>query len=340
VLGQPFDPAALRESNYIPVTALVRATRFVQVGGFPEPNSEDWPHPDCEDWALWLRLLDAGAKFSHLPERTWTWEWHGRNTSGRPDRVERYYGEHPAEPMGGEIGEGQRDAMARAREKAADLKERAGEFASQAGERVRETTGQVRERASRYMDRTGSQLRQIKSTARHRSRQLWSEGGRLLSDYPLEATGVFFAVGVFAGLLIPSTRREDELLGDVRDDVVERAKETGRETIEKLQNVGQETLETAKGAMEREGLAERGTVEKAQDTASKAFDQARSTAGKTADQAKGSAGKAAEAGRSTAQAWDPTRTGSEGQNKPGNITSGKDKGSKGQTEHDIKIKKE
>ncbi len=89
--GQQFDGAALAANNFIPVTALVRTSKFVEVGGFPEPNSEAWPHPDCEDWALWLRLLDAGAKFSHLPERTWTWHWHGKNTSGRPDRAQQIY---------------------------------------------------------------------------------------------------------------------------------------------------------------------------------------------------------------------------------------------------------
>lgn len=90
--GKPFDAAAIRENNFIPVTALVRTEVFIQAGGFPETNSEAWPHPDCEDWGLWLRLLDAGARFSHLPERTWTWHWHGKNTSGRPDNAARIYG--------------------------------------------------------------------------------------------------------------------------------------------------------------------------------------------------------------------------------------------------------
>jgi len=90
--GRPFDPERLLSANFVPVTALVRTDLFVQAGGFPEPNSETWPHPDCEDWALWLRLLGLGAKFEHLNRRTWTWHWHGRNTSGRPDRAAQIYG--------------------------------------------------------------------------------------------------------------------------------------------------------------------------------------------------------------------------------------------------------
>lgn len=89
--GQEFNESALRKNNYIPVTALVRRSLFEQVGGFPRPESPEWPHAASEDWGLWLRLLDAGAKFSHLPERTWVWDHHGKNTSGRPDIAAKMY---------------------------------------------------------------------------------------------------------------------------------------------------------------------------------------------------------------------------------------------------------
>ena len=70
--GIPFDPVLLRQRNYIPVTVLARTDLVRDVGGFRD-------HPDeygerCEDWGLWLALLDAGAKFSHLAQRTWIWD--------------------------------------------------------------------------------------------------------------------------------------------------------------------------------------------------------------------------------------------------------------------------
>ena len=78
--GVPFDPHLLRRRNYIPVTTLCRVEKVRAVGGFQ-------PHPDehgdpCEDWGLWLALLDAGARFSHLPQRTWIWTVNG-GTRGR-----------------------------------------------------------------------------------------------------------------------------------------------------------------------------------------------------------------------------------------------------------------
>lgn len=74
----------LTRNNFIPVTVLVRRSLLEQVGGFPVPGTTEWTEDCCEDWGLWRRLLDVGARFEHLPRRTWIWRWHGRNTSGRP----------------------------------------------------------------------------------------------------------------------------------------------------------------------------------------------------------------------------------------------------------------
>lgn len=86
--GQPFNPQKLREvQNFIPVTVLVRTRMAKVVGGFESRNASTAPGASpCEEWGLWLKLLDAGAKFEHLNARTWEWHWHPGNTSGRGDR--------------------------------------------------------------------------------------------------------------------------------------------------------------------------------------------------------------------------------------------------------------
>jgi glycosyltransferase involved in cell wall biosynthesis len=80
--GMPFDPLALRQNNYIPVTVLAR-TKVVAAAGFANRSDVD---ATCEDWGCWLAMLDAGATFVHLAERTWVWNWHEGNTSGLTDR--------------------------------------------------------------------------------------------------------------------------------------------------------------------------------------------------------------------------------------------------------------
>lgn len=86
--GQPFDPDMMRRRSYIPVTSLVRTKMAQDCGGFRIPDCS--PH---DDHGFYLAMLDAGAKFVHLPLRTWVWNHHGYgtpgvpgNTSGQPDR--------------------------------------------------------------------------------------------------------------------------------------------------------------------------------------------------------------------------------------------------------------
>jgi ElaB/YqjD/DUF883 family membrane-anchored ribosome-binding protein len=54
------------------------------------------------------------------------------------------------------------------------------------------------------------------------------------------------AVGFVAGLLIPSTRVEDEKIGPVADQVKEKARETGQEAMERGKHVAQEAAQTVK----------------------------------------------------------------------------------------------
>lgn len=88
--GRPFDDLSrkwlITMGNFIPITALVRREALMDVGGFQNHSShnESLNHPTCEDWEAWRRLALNGAKFVHLPERTWFWNHWGGNTGGRP----------------------------------------------------------------------------------------------------------------------------------------------------------------------------------------------------------------------------------------------------------------
>jgi hypothetical protein len=79
--GIPFNADMLREKSYIPVTSVVNAEMARRVGGFTRHNGTPY-----DDWGFYIRMLDAGATFHHIPEVTWTWHHHGLNTSGLPDR--------------------------------------------------------------------------------------------------------------------------------------------------------------------------------------------------------------------------------------------------------------
>jgi ElaB/YqjD/DUF883 family membrane-anchored ribosome-binding protein len=53
------------------------------------------------------------------------------------------------------------------------------------------------------------------------------------------------AVGFLAGMLVPSTRVEDERIGPLADEVKERARETGQEALDRGKQVAQEAAQSA-----------------------------------------------------------------------------------------------
>jgi hypothetical protein len=61
------------------------------------------------------------------------------------------------------------------------------------------------------------------------------------------------ALGFVAGLLIPSTRVENERIGEMSDRVVDAAKETASDAVERGKQVAQEAAESAKESGKEQG---------------------------------------------------------------------------------------
>jgi len=74
----------------------------------------------------------------------------------------------------------------------------------------------------------------------------------IAKENPLGLAVGGLAVGLIAGLLLPSTRVENERLGPMADQVKEQAKETGQEAMERGKHVAQQAAETAKEEGQRQ----------------------------------------------------------------------------------------
>jgi len=100
-----------------------------------------------------------------------------------------------------------------------------------------------------------------------------SQGARqavgVAQENPLGLGLAAVGAGFLAGLLIPSTKVEDQKIGPVADQVKDKAKETGQEALERGKHVAEQAAETAKdaGREQAEQLKE-STQEKAQEARS------------------------------------------------------------------------
>ncbi len=150
------------------------------------------------------------------------------------------------------LGERVSDVGSAVKNAASDVAEKVTEVASDVGERVGETVSQVSDTGERQLQR-----------ARY-----------TYEETPWVGAAVALALGAAAGLSIPRTRREDELLGDKRDALLDRARETGREKLEAVRTVAEEVIDDVKPVAERavrEHAAEEGLVSDATDSDATGF---------------------------------------------------------------------
>jgi len=75
----------------------------------------------------------------------------------------------------------------------------------------------------------------------------------LAQENPLGLALGAVAVGFLVGLLVPSTRVEDDKLGPMADRVKEQAKETGQEALQRGKEVAQSAAESAADTVSEEG---------------------------------------------------------------------------------------
>jgi ElaB/YqjD/DUF883 family membrane-anchored ribosome-binding protein len=108
---------------------------------------------------------------------------------------------------------------------------------------IRGEVEQTRERMGETIDALGH-----KADVKTRTKQ--NIGGKVdtLKENPLGLVAGAVAVGFLAGMLIPSSRVEDEQLGPMADQVKEQAKETGQDALERGKQVAQSAAEQAREA--------------------------------------------------------------------------------------------
>jgi hypothetical protein len=135
---------------------------------------------------------------------------------------------------------------------ASSAAERAREITGSVRERAREMTGSVRERASDM----GSAAREATTRQLERARHGL---GALQNEQPLLLGLGVLALGAIVGGLLPPSRREDELLGRQRDDLLGHAAATGREKAEEVRRAAEASARRGNGQAAA-GIAQEGPV--------------------------------------------------------------------------------
>ncbi|HXT38147.1 MAG TPA: DUF3618 domain-containing protein [Chloroflexota bacterium] len=95
---------------------------------------------------------------------------------------------------------------------------------------------QTRQGASQLVDKTRQGAGQLGSQARDNARQAQSGIQRMVQDNPLMVGAFVAGLGVMAGLMIPETDKENELLGGPHDALMEQAGQAAQETAKRVRH--------------------------------------------------------------------------------------------------------
>jgi len=165
---------------------------------------------------------------------------------------------------GGMQGDKLRRAADAVTGKAEDWKERAGQTASQAaqaaselGQRVEDAASSAGTRARNAAHHARERLGDTAAHARARAGDLAQRSQRqyyrtkdgihhMVDEQPLMVAVMGVAAGALLGALLPTTRREDRLMGGTRDELMDRAAEVAKEKAERVKTSARHVADVAK----------------------------------------------------------------------------------------------
>lgn len=149
---------------------------------------------------------------------------------------------------GSHLPERLRHALDRSRSKAAEARERV----RSAGERMREAGHAGSERLSSL----GHDLRSGGRRVGEYGQRMWHELEEQWYEHPLVMGALAFGIGAAVAVALPSTRREEELVGGPARDLMERARETGAEYYERAKEVARTATQAGMDAAREEAEAQ------------------------------------------------------------------------------------
>jgi Protein of unknown function (DUF3618) len=145
--------------------------------------------------------------------------------------------------------------MQGARERTGAARERMGEMTRSAQERVGEASARLGEMAEGARYQMGEAADRVRYQVRSQSAQVRDTFNYLRDEQPLILGVLGFALGAAFGAGLPPTRREDELMGEMRDEAMHRAREVGAEQFDKAQRVATAASEAATEQADKEGFS-------------------------------------------------------------------------------------
>jgi ElaB/YqjD/DUF883 family membrane-anchored ribosome-binding protein len=106
--------------------------------------------------------------------------------------------------------------------------------------RVKETASELAHRSTDALSNLGTKASHLGTTVKDTASSLGTRCERMFRENPLAVGVVAVAAGTAVGLMLPTTRFENEYIGETSDKLVDKAQEVARDAIDKVQDAAQQ----------------------------------------------------------------------------------------------------
>jgi ElaB/YqjD/DUF883 family membrane-anchored ribosome-binding protein len=142
-------------------------------------------------------------------------------------------------------------------------RDKVGDVTGQARDRVADVAGQAKEQVGQFTDQAQDHVGEWSGQVQYGAQRAKSRFDQTLYENPLAVSAAAIAVGLAVGLSLPETPIEDRLMGEARDNVMEKAQSAAQDTMQKVgqvaQQVQQSATDTARDAAQKQGLTPSGS---------------------------------------------------------------------------------
>lgn len=164
----------------------------------------------------------------------------------------RYAGNYPSGNYGGERSYGSQGMSNYGRDQSG-IREGVRETVNEVKSNIQETAGEVREQVQHVKEQAQHRVEEFSEQAQYQADRAKQGFRQLMTENPLAVGAAALAIGATIGLLIPATQRENELMGEARDRLVEKAQTTAKQTMATVGEVVKEDLREVSEAAKSEG---------------------------------------------------------------------------------------
>ena len=150
-----------------------------------------------------------------------------------------------------------KDKMSQSTQAVKDRISSAGSSLSSAGQSARERVSQLGESLSGAGQSARQRVSDLTGSARTQVARAKEGVDYMLREQPLALGAIGVAIGAVVAAMTPRTRKEDELMGETRDRLVDQAKEVGKEKLEQAKEVANVAVGTVTKEAEKRSLTPR-----------------------------------------------------------------------------------